>query len=380
MAEPKKNWWEKDNWWEGLLTGIPAVNSFVQDQKYNASQGYNMFGSLANTNTTPLTARTKAIMETPEYAAQDQRRRMGGPSNIPSLAGTSSNGISQADEDILSELIRRQSELELRSQEADVLSREAALGFDDINDAEEELKRLGKGYMIRRSGNKYKVIEDPYYNPPRPDPQQWSPRDQFDNPNTPEWERDPNFSKTYDSSKAQNPYDNPATPEVEGFFNQYTGQWSPPQGYIDPFQKAQLAQQDAQLAYQQQRDQQQADMQQKNYLAQLQANPASWLEYAAASGQQAAIQPWMVPLMQGTNQGAQAGQALPGNEGGNLENLPELGRPSMQYVNRMAPSARQQYAGYQKATTGATADDTAFWLQSSGPPGGGFSGARRLRY
>lgn len=52
-----------------------------------------------------------------------------------------------------------------------------------------------------------------------------------------------------------------------------------------------------QFAFQQQQAAAQLAQQQANYLADLRANPASWIEYSLASGQSPTIQPWMWGLL-----------------------------------------------------------------------------------
>ena len=81
--------------------------------------------------------------------------------------------------------------------------------------------------------------------------------------------------------------------------------------------------------------QQQLAQEQQNYLAQMAAQPKSWLEYSAASGQPAAVQPWMLPLMPQQYPelaGLQAGQPIPGwpSQLGTLggTQLPTTGMPT----------------------------------------------------
>jgi hypothetical protein len=132
------------------------------------------------------------------------------------------------------------------------------------------------------------------------------------------------------------------------------------------------------------REQQAADLeaQKQERLAQLRANPASWLEYASLSGETPVVQPWMVPLSP-ESYNMQAGQALPGwtpqSEGQSLSSLPELTKPSAQYSARIAPSARQQYYGYEQARTGATPEDVEWRLWNQAPPGAAGGGLRYAR-
>lgn len=133
--------------------------------------------------------------------------------------------------------------------------------------------------------------------------------------------------------------------------------------------------------------QQQVEAEWRQYLSHLMANPSSWLEHAAAVGKTPVTQGWMPELLpQGL--GLQTGQALPGwqpvptgapTAGGgwaqpNVQvgaaGLPQLTRPSQQYFARMNPSSQQQFYGYKKARTGATAEDTLNQLRSLSAPAG----------
>ena len=138
-------------------------------------------------------------------------------------------------------------------------------------------------------------------------------------------------------------------------------------------------------------------------LAQLAAQPISWLQHAALSGQTPVVQPWMIPLMR-PGQNLQVGQPIPGFQGaaqagspgasgflpgtstpapvGNtFANLPELRRPSAQLFARMGPTAQQQFLGFRQARTGIPPQETLFRQRQTGPPGssgGGFQ-QQRLR-
>jgi len=131
--------------------------------------------------------------------------------------------------------------------------------------------------------------------------------------------------------------------------------------------------------YRQQQEQQLA-AQREQQLAELRANPASWLEYASLAGETPAVQPWMLPLAS-EEYGFEVGAPLPGwnPSGESLGGLPQLYTPSTQYMARTTPSAQQQYAGYEQARTGATPEDVDWRLWSQAPPGGG-SGSRPLSY
>ncbi len=136
-------------------------------------------------------------------------------------------------------------------------------------------------------------------------------------------------------------------------------------------------------------------------LAQLAAQPISWLQHAALSGQTPVVQPWMIPLMR-PGQNLQVGQPIPGFQpglpGGAVEqggflpgtatpapvgstfaNLPELRRPSAQLFARMGPTAQQQFLGFRQARTGIPPQETLFRQRQTGPPGtpgGGFQQQR----
>ncbi len=141
-----------------------------------------------------------------------------------------------------------------------------------------------------------------------------------------------------------------------------------------------------QFDWQKQQAATQAATQQQNYLANLRAQPASWLEYSMASGQPATIQPWQLPLMPQQYGQVAAGQVIPGwqtspvpgaanTSAGTTANqftgtLPTLTEPSTQYKAQLSPSALQQYYGYQQMATGATPADTQYQLWSKAPPGG----------
>ena len=129
------------------------------------------------------------------------------------------------------------------------------------------------------------------------------------------------------------------------------------------------------------REQQTAQLEQERQqrLAQLRANPASWLEYASYAGQTPAIQPWMLPLMP-QQYGWQAGQAIPGYQaGGERMNLPTLTTPSAQYQSRVGPTAMAQYGGYEQARTGSRPEETQWRLWQQAPPSGRFPGVRQTR-
>ena len=153
-------------------------------------------------------------------------------------------------------------------------------------------------------------------------------------------------------------------------------------------QRAQAAQQEqfgAGLQFQQEQALLQADLERQREQARLAANPISWLQYAAFTGQDPVVQPWMIPLgFQGEQ--LQAGQPLPGferQEGQDVTqtftNLPALRTPSAQLQARWGPTAQQQFLGFRQARTGATPEETQFRLGSGRAPTGAFGGFTRFR-
>jgi len=132
-------------------------------------------------------------------------------------------------------------------------------------------------------------------------------------------------------------------------------------------------------------------------LAQLAAQPISWLQHAALSGQQPVVQEWMKPLMR-PGQALQVGQPIPGFQAGapgagfvsgtatpqplgtQFANLPELRRPSAQLFARMGPTAQAQWAGFRQARTGVPPQETLFRQRQSGPPGAGRGGFQQQRF
>lgn len=148
------------------------------------------------------------------------------------------------------------------------------------------------------------------------------------------------------------------------------------------YQESQLAQQQelGMLPYQQMTKAQEAAvaLERQRYGAELAAQPHSWLEYAAYTGEQPAIQPWMQPLMPQQYQQLGTGQPIPGYQGTQgMAGMPQLTTPSRQYQARMGPTAMGQYQGYQQARTGARPEETEFRLWSAAPPSGAGS---RLGY
>lgn len=163
----------------------------------------------------------------------------------------------------------------------------------------------------------------------------------------------------------------------------------------------QMEMQGRQLTWEREMFQQQMEAQRQQMLAQLQANPASWLQYAAAAGEEPAIQPWMLPLMPQQYQGLGAGEAIPGYAGAEemmqgrqwspeteayeeaptemFTGMPGLLNPSAQLLARMGPTAQAQYQGYQLAQQGAPGAETQFRQWAARPPSGQFPGLRYAR-
>ncbi len=136
-----------------------------------------------------------------------------------------------------------------------------------------------------------------------------------------------------------------------------------------------------QFDYQQQQDAARLAAEKEARLANLRANPASWLEYSLLSKQTPVVQPWMKPLMPQQYEGVKAGQALPGWAGLNQgsANLPELTTPSTQYFSRIGPTSQQQWGGYQQMQSGAPVEESLFRLKSQSAPGGRNPGLNWLR-
>jgi len=179
----------------------------------------------------------------------------------------------------------------------------------------------------------------------------------------------PGMFATYEEAVAASPTGYIPTQTADGWWRL---QWQDPTqqpGYISPYQEQYLGIQ-----------QQQLEAQKQAQLAQLRANPASWLEYASLAGETPTVQPWMLPLMPQQYGGLQVGQALPGYQAeGAKMGLPKLTTPSRQYQARMSPSQWGQYGGYERARTGQTLSDIDWRQWQSAPPSGSFSGLSRLR-
>jgi len=104
-------------------------------------------------------------------------------------------------------------------------------------------------------------------------------------------------------------------------------------------------------------------------LAQLAAEPISWLQYAALSGEEPVVQPWMLPLMQGDYPELQAGAPIPGWTVSDMSGMPALTTPSAQYSARMGPTSEQELLGYRQARTGAQPSESDFRMWNLAPPG-----------
>lgn len=165
---------------------------------------------------------------------------------------------------------------------------------------------------------------------------------------------------------------------------------------LSPFQRGSLDVQRQQLQFQQQQAQQQTELQRQAEMARLSANPINWLQFAAFTGEQPVIQPWMIPLgfqqfggAGGTGtpqiapQGTQIGQPLPGlqaTDGGfDFSGLQALTTPSAQFLSRAGPTATQQFLGFERARTGASPQETQFRLHTGAAPTGRFGGFSRFR-
>ena len=190
-------------------------------------------------------------------------------------------------------------------------------------------------------------------------------------------------------------------------------------------QSAATAQSAANLAWQQKQAEQELALRKQENLANLAANPKSWLQWNSAGGTTPQIQPWMLPMQPGQygltplsaprtvttapttprrrvtigsgggayttsvggetqqvpadNTAWQVGQNIPGYTATDMKGMPTLLNPSTQLFARLAPSMQQQYAGYQQAQTGATPEDTAWLLANAAPPAGRNTGFRYQR-
>ncbi|KKN56450.1 hypothetical protein LCGC14_0572230 [marine sediment metagenome] len=191
-----------------------------------------------------------------------------------------------------------------------------------------------------------------------------------------QWDYPPNWG--------QRPGDQPAP--ISPFQQQQFGLQEQQFGLQQQQIEQQQAQFQEQLAFQQQAQQQAAQEQEQRYRAQLAAQPINWLQYAAYTGEQPVIQPWMMPLgFQETGgqvapQGMQIGQPIPGVQGQQtFANMPALTTPSAQLQAQWGPTAQAQFLGYRQARTGAAPAETQFRLGSGRAPTGQFGGFSRFR-
>ena len=180
----------------------------------------------------------------------------------------------------------------------------------------------------------------------------------------------------------------PTTPLPSGFewdFDASTRSWIPVRSpRVDPGREAQFR-------FDTEAQERQLGAQREERLAQLAAQPISWLQHAALSGKPPVVQQWMIPLMR-PGQNLQPGQPIPGDLGfgadtqqqgflpgtatpqplgARFENLPSLRRPSAQLFARFGPTAQQQLLGFRQARTGIPPEEALFRQRQGGPPGGG---------
>ncbi len=179
---------------------------------------------------------------------------------------------------------------------------------------------------------------------------------------------------------------------------------------ISPYQQEQLGLQQQQLQFQQEQAQQQVELQRQQEMARLAANPINWLQYAAFTGQEPVVQPWMMPLgfqqfggqggtatpqiapqgqapqgqtSQATTLGGQqlqVGQPLLPQGGTDFTQLAgQFRTPSAQLQARWGPTAQGQFLGLQRAATGASPQETQFRLGAGRAPAGRFQGFSRFR-
>lgn len=160
-------------------------------------------------------------------------------------------------------------------------------------------------------------------------------------------------------------------------------------GYKQPlslYEEQQIALQQQQMAWQKDQAMMQQAEAERQYRSQLAAQPISWLQYAAYTGEEPVVQPWMQTLMPQEYQ-TPVGQPIPGFEGGStgqmygnvsgmMAGMPELTTPSAQLWSRMGPTAQQQLLGYKQARTGASPEETLWRRSQTTAPGGSFTGLR----
>ena len=151
------------------------------------------------------------------------------------------------------------------------------------------------------------------------------------------------------------------------------------QADLAAYRQQQMMIEQQRMAQEQAQYQAQLAAEEKARLAQLAAQPISWLQYAAQSGQPPVIQPWMMPLMPQDYGIESAGSPIPGWTPESGQAMPQLTNPSTQYQARMGPTAQKQYLGYEQAKTGATPEETQWRLWQRTPPSGANRGLNRVR-
>ena len=91
------------------------------------------------------------------------------------------------------------------------------------------------------------------------------------------------------------------------------------QMFLKPYEQLTLAEQQQfgldkeKFEWQKSQWQQQFTQEQQRHLAELAAEPISWLQYSLEAKEPAVVQPWMQPLMFGQYQGMQPGEIIPGS-------------------------------------------------------------------
>lgn len=155
-----------------------------------------------------------------------------------------------------------------------------------------------------------------------------------------------------------------------------------PPGGVSAGEAANLAQQQQQfketMGWNQQQAQMQAEETRRQKIAQLAANPRSWLEYASYTGTTPTVQPWMLPLMP-QQYGLKTGEPIPGYSPEGMAGMPKPTTPSAQLWSRMGPTAQQQLYGYETARTGQTPEEQQWRLWSQAPPSGQSGGLQWQR-
>jgi hypothetical protein len=138
------------------------------------------------------------------------------------------------------------------------------------------------------------------------------------------------------------------------------------QVYQTQLQQQQMAQAQQQWLGQMAYQNQQLEQQRQATIAELAANPQSWLQSAAYTGKAPVVQPWMLPLAS-EQYGWQPGANIPNWSAGDMTQIPQLKSPSAQYWARMAPDQRSQYYGYEAARTGQTPESVQSTMQAFAP-------------